>query len=151
MPPLPIPGPDQLVSPISTLLGYLSKEATARQGRARRALDGASQEFRDAALAVFFAYAKLRALVALSKGPLLELSSFPHVLRKQDELWDAGHRLTVAYYNLRVTGGEQRVRAAEAITDALGVLGTGVADKPEAAWNQQGRVFADLDLFLSSR
>ena len=44
--------------------------------------------------------------------------SFPQVLRKQDELWEAGRRLTVAYYNLRMTGRKQRVRAAEAITDA---------------------------------
>lgn len=78
MPSLPIPGPDQLVSPVSTLLGYLGKEASARRGRARRALD------------------------------------------------------------------EERVRAAEAITDALSVLGTGVADKPEPTWDQQGREFADL-------
>jgi hypothetical protein len=34
--------------------------------------------------------------------------------------------------------------SAEAITDALSVLGIGVADKPEAAWEQQGRRFADL-------
>jgi hypothetical protein len=144
LPSLPVPGPDQLVGPVSTLLGYLGKEATARRGRARRALDGASPEFWDAALAVYFAYAKLRALATVQTGPLLELVSFPQVLRKQDELWEAGRRVTVTYYNLRMTGRKQRVRAAEAITDALSVLGTGVADKPEAAWEQQGRKFADL-------
>jgi hypothetical protein len=132
------------------LLGYLGKEATARRGRTRRALDEASQEFRDAALAVFFAHAKLRALAGVRTGPLLELLSFPQVLRKQDELWEAGRRLTVAYYNLRMTGREQRVRAAEAITDALSVLGTGVADKPEPAWERQGRKFADLLLAFAA-
>jgi hypothetical protein len=45
--------------------------------------------------------------------------------------------LTVAYYNLRMTGRKQRVRAAEAITDALSGLGIGVADKPEAAWEHR--------------
>jgi hypothetical protein len=144
LPSVPVPSPDQLVSPVSTLLGYLGKEATARRGRTRRALDAASQEFRDAALAVFFAHAKLRTLATIQTGPLLELVSFPQVLRKQDELWEAGRRLTVAYYNLRRTGREERVRAAEAITDALSLLGIGLADKPEPTWDQQGRKFADL-------
>ena len=42
--------------------------AASGRGRARRALDGASQEFWDAALAVFFAYAKLRAFATVQRG-----------------------------------------------------------------------------------